>query len=377
MPPRPLSPRFSGMSMTIDRRRFLVGAGAALTLPTLQACSGVDKLPVAEVPRSPFGAESTAEEVTAGIDLKGKTAVVTGCTSGIGFETMRVLAQRGAYVIGTSRSLERAQAACRKVIGITTPVQLDLGDFASVVACADAIRSLETPVDILVLNAAYRGGGNQRQLIHGVEKHFAINHLGHFVLVNRLLERLYIARQGRIVVVASRAAYRDAPDSGILFDDLAFTQAYDDWTGYGHSKLANVLFSLQLGEQLRGTRITSNALHPGVINTDIDRNFNALTRFAFGVLTAVGGKTVEQGAATSCYVASAAQLGAVSGRYFEDCNAVRIAGRGHMHNLEMAERLLQVSVELTADYLVEQRRPDRDEFKKPERGDKVNDDKQA
>ena len=363
------SPPCSVTTVTIDRRRFLANTGLALALPFAGGCSGVDKRPVSEVPPSAFDSESTAEEVTAGIDLKGKTAVVTGCTSGIGFETMRVLARRGAYVIGTSRSLERAEAACRKVIGVTTPVQLDLGDFPSVIDCAEAIRSLKTPIDMLVLNAAYRGGGNERQLINGVEKHFAINHLGHFILVNRLLERLYIARQGRIVVVASRAAYRDAPESGILFDDLAFTRGYDDWTGYGHSKLANVLFSLQLGEQLRGTRITSDALHPGVINTDIDRNFNPLTRFAFGVLTAVSGKTVEQGAATSCYVATAPQLGAVSGRYFEDCNAVTIEGGGHMQDKAMAEKLLRVSVDLTAEYLVELRRPERSDFATPRPGD--------
>lgn len=358
--------------MTIDRRRFMVGAAALGALP-LAACSGVEKVPAPDVPMSPFGEDATAEEVTAGVDLSGKLAVVTGCTAGIGFETMRVLAARGAYVIGTSRSLDRAAAACRKVVGVTTPVQMDLGDFDSVVGAAKDIQSLNKPVDILVCNAGYRGGGNERQLINGIEKHFVVNHLGHFILVNRLLERLYLAWQGRIVLVASRAAYRGAPEAGILFDDLAMTGEYSDSLAYGQSKLANVLFSLQLGELLRGTRITSNSLHPGVINTDIDRNLNPVTRFGFGLLTAVAGKTIEQGAATSCYVATSELLGETSGRYFEDCNAVLLPADTHMQDMEMAAELMQVSERLTDPYLVTQERPDWSEFHNGIRGDRDDD----
>jgi NAD(P)-dependent dehydrogenase (short-subunit alcohol dehydrogenase family) len=348
--------------MSIDRRRFLGLAGASLATGSLGAC-GVDKNPDKSVPQSSFGAESTAEEVTAGINLKGKLAVVTGCTSGIGFETMRVLALRGAYVVGTSRSLSRAEDACKRVTGVTTPVQMDLADLDSVVRCAKDILSLKTPLDFLICNAGYRGGGNDREIVNGVEKHFAINHLGHFVLVNRLLERMYLAWQARIVIVASRTAYKDAPDSGILFDDLRFSSDYDDSTAYAHSKLANILFSLRLANLLRGTRITSNSLHPGVINTDIDRNLNAVTRFGFGLLTAISGKTIEQGAATSCYVATAEALGATNGAYFEDCNAVTVGGHNHLRNMPMAERLLEVSEALTADYLVQQQRPDWEKLK--------------
>lgn len=360
MPPKTRWPPCS--AMMVNRRRFLGFAGASLAAPQLVACDGIEKVATTGVPLSPFDANSTAEEVTDGIDLSGKLAVVTGCTSGIGLETMRVLAKRGAYVVGTSRSLEKAQAACAKTVGITTPVQLDLGDLESVVACAESIRGLNTPIDMLVCNAGYRGGGNERQLVNGVEKHFAVNHLGHFVFVNRLLDRLFLAWQGRIVIVASRAAYRGAPPEGIDLNDLGMAQEYSDSAAYGQSKLANVLFSLRLGELLRGTRITSNALHPGVINTDIDRNLKPITRFGFGLLTAVSGKTIEEGAATSCYVATSAQLGSTSGKYFEDCNAVTIRGESHMHDMSLAERLMSVSEELTADYLVEQERPDWSEF---------------
>ena len=350
-------------AMRVSRRRFLHVAGAGLIAPSLTSCGGVEKLPAKGVPEGRFDRKSTAEEVTEGLNLSGKLAVVTGCTSGIGFETMRVLAKRGAFVVGTSRSLERAKEACQQVRGITMPLRLDLGDFDIVAQCADVIRTLQSPIDMLICNAGYRGGGNERQLINGVEKHFAINHLGHFILVNRLMDRLYVADQGRIVTVSSRTAYTDAPEAGILFDDLGMARSYSDASAYGHSKLANALFSLQLGQLLRGTRITSNALHPGVIKTELDRNLTAISRFAWEAYVKIKGKSVEQGAATTCYVATSEHLGNISGRFFEDCNAVTIVGQGHMQSLAMAERLLHASIELTADWLVEFKAPTRKDTK--------------
>lgn len=355
MPLRHRSPskHCSQVPVKIDRRQFLGYAGASLTASQLVGCSR-SRTDVDGVPRSNFDAESTADEVTAGIDLSGKVAVVTGCTSGIGLETMRVLASCGATVVGSSRSLERARQACRSVTGVTSPVQLDLGDFESVVACAETIRSLNTPIDMLICNAGYLGGGNDRELINGIEKHFVINHLGHFILVNRLLDRLFAARRSRIVVVSSRTSYTDAPEQGILFDDLEFGRNYGDLLAYGHSKLANVLFSLRLSEWLRRTRITSNSLHPGIIDTDIDRHFNAVMRFGLKIVAAIAGKTIEQGAATSCYVATSAALDATSGAYFEDCNAVSVGGHNHLYNVPMAKKLMQVSEQITAEYLVDQ-----------------------
>jgi len=347
-----------------DRRSFLKLSGATLAATSTGGCGGVDKVETDGVPRSSFNEDSTAEEVTNGIDLTGKLAVVTGCTSGIGFETMRVLAKRGAYVVGTSRSLERAQEACNGVIGTTSAVQLDLSDLDSVVDCANVIRSINAPPDILVCNAGYLGGSGERELVNGFEKHFAINHLGHFVLVNRLLGRLYMADQGRIVVVGSRTAYTRAPGDGIQFDDLASSRGYEDRRAYGHSKLANVLFALQLGEMLKGTRITANSLHPGVINTEIDRHMSSFKQKGFALMAALGGtKSVEQGAATSCYVATSPALGATSGKYFEDCNAVTVQ-EGHLHNAAMAARLWQVSENLTRDYLVTHTGPDLNDFER-------------
>lgn len=345
--------------MTIDRRRFLQMTGGAATAMHVGGC-GRSRVPASGVPQSEFGANSTAEEVTAGVDLGGKYAVVTGCTSGIGYETMRVLASRGAVVVGTSRSLARAESACRSVPGTTIPTQMELGDLESVVACAEHIRSMRIPVDMLICNAGYLGGEGQRQRLNGVEKHFAINHLGHFVFVNRILDRLYIADQGRIVLTASRTAYTDAPSQGILFEDLSFEHDYADRTAYGHSKLANVLFSLALAQQLRGTRITSNSMHPGVVDTEIDRHSGLATRFGLRLAALFGGKSVAEGAATGCYIATSKQLGAVSGKYFEDCNAVVVSGDHHLYNGAMAERLMQVSQDLVSDYLIEQQVPEFD-----------------
>ncbi len=347
--------------MSVDRRRFLKLTGASLTMPAIGGCGGHDRIPVDGVPQSEFNKNSTAEEVTEGMDLSGKIAVVTGCNSGIGYETMRVLALRGAYVIGTGRTVEKAQEACSSVIGKTTPVELELSDFDSVVACAETIRSLNSPIDMLICNAGMRGS-KEREQVYGLEKHFVVNHLGHFILVYNLLERLYVSWQGRVVVVASRAAYSSAPEEGIEFGNLRGTSNYSRSRAYGHSKLANVLFSLELARLLKGTRITSNSLHPGLINTEIDRTEPGIYQFAFGVLTAVGGKSIEQGAATTCHVATSPQLGNVSGQYFEDCNAVTVLGDNHLRDAGQATQLWQVSETLTKDYLDEIEAPDWDEF---------------
>lgn len=349
----------------IDRRAFLKLSGASIAASSLGGCGGTEKIATGGVPRSDFDADSTAEEVTKGIDLSGKLAVVTGCTSGIGFETMRVLALRGAHVVGTSRSFERAREACTGIIGVTSPLQLDLADLDSVVDCANGIRSIAAPLDILVCNAGYLGGSGERELINGIEKHFAINHLGHFVLVNRLLGRLYMSFQGRIVVVASRAAYTRAPDVGIELGNLGATYGYDDMRAYGQSKLANVLFALQLGEYLKGSRITVNALHPGVINTEIDRNMSRFKQTGFAALSALGGtKSVAAGAATSCFVATSPLLGSTSGKFFEDCNAVTVIGDNHMHDAALAAKLWTVSEDLTRDYLVSYDGPDLNDYER-------------
>ena len=336
----------------MDRREFIKLSSAAVVTPAIAGCTGREVIQHEEAPVSGFDRDATAEEVTEGLDLSGKVAVVTGCNSGIGYETLRVLALRGAYVIGTGRTLEKAQRACDSVRGITHPIELELSDYESVVACSEEILALERPVDILICNAGIRAV--EHEIVNGVEQDFAVNHLGHFLLVNRLLGGLFAAPQGRVVVVSSAAAYGSSvPAGGIQFDNLDGHKGFETSTAYAHSKLANALFSRQLAKRLKDTRITSNALHPGVIKTAIARDSSALLNLGFSIYAAVSGKSLEEGAATTCYVATHPTLSRVSGLFFQDCNAVRIDGNNYLEDDQQAERLWQVSEELTKDYLVD------------------------
>ncbi|MEM7280032.1 MAG: SDR family oxidoreductase [Pseudomonadota bacterium] len=293
-----------------------------------------------DVPKSPFGVRSTAEEVTAGIDLRGKTVLVTGCNSGIGYETMRVLALRGAQVFGTALTKKKGREACSSVTGNAEPFVLELSDFDSVVSCADEIIRTGKSIDVLVCNAGVLLP--RRERVKGVEKHFVVNHLGHFLLVNRLMDPLRAAEQGRIVVVSS-VAHWSTPPEGIQFDNLSFRGEYDPILAYGQSKLANGLFAKELARRLKGTNVTANALHPGVVDTNLFRHSQAR------VTGGRGRKTVAQGAATSCYLAAHPSLKGVSGHYFENCNPAKPSPL--LENKELAAKLWLVSEQLTADYL--------------------------
>jgi NAD(P)-dependent dehydrogenase (short-subunit alcohol dehydrogenase family) len=331
---------------TLDRRRFLERS----TL--LAVAAYVGRAGAQDAPRSNFPPDATAEQVTEGIDLTGKTMVVTGCNSGIGLETMRVLALRGAHVVGTARTLERGQEACASIMGKATPVVLELTDFDSVVACAESIRALDAPIDALVCNAGVLQ--MQLQQVRGLEMQFVVNHLGHFILVNRLLDRVIAAPQGRVVVVGSMS-HAQPPPGGIQFDNLS-GQGWER-QAYGHSKLANGLFSLELAKRLAGTRATSNSLHPGVVATNIMRNLNFTPPAGGGNRGGGGGggggfafEQPAQGAATSCYLASHPSLAGVTGLYFVDCNPAEQSA--FQKDPAMAARLWQVSEELTRPYLV-------------------------
>lgn len=317
----------------INRRRFLRGSAGLALAPCLAACAEYAQ----DVPRSNFGATTTAEEVTAGVDLTGRTALVTGCNSGIGYETMRVLALRGAHVLGTARSMKKGRDACNSVEGRCTPLVLELTDFDSVVACADQVHTMDGPIDILVCNAGVLF--RERRQLRGLEMHFVVNHLGHFLLVHRLLDKIIAAPQGRVVVVGSNS-HRSKSVSGIRFDDLSGRS----WTAsaYNHSKLANGLFSLELARRLEGTHATSNALHPGRVETNIFRN---VERRSPGRPS----KNPGQGAATTCYLATNPALVDVSGYYFVDCNPEEPSSL--MQDAMTARRLWEVSEELVRDYL--------------------------
>jgi NAD(P)-dependent dehydrogenase (short-subunit alcohol dehydrogenase family) len=339
----------------LSRRQILTGTTAVVAATSLSACGDdEEEAPVVRpqgVPISPFGAESTADEVTNGFDLSSKTAVITGCNSGLGYETMRVLAARGAHVFGVSRNLEKATEACNSIEGNTTPFAGDLANFETMAECADAIGATGTPIDMLILNAGVMALP-ELQLVNGVERHFVINHLGHFILANRLMEQVKAAPQGRFVTVGSQG-YLWAPDDGIQFDQLdgSWMAEYVPNDAYGHSKLANGLFSLELARRLEGATATSNVIHPGVINTNLGRHYPLHIRIFAGLFSWALPffKSVEAGAATETYVATAPALSETSGYYFEDCNPV-IAGH-NMENAAMAEKLWAVSESLTQDYI--------------------------
>jgi NAD(P)-dependent dehydrogenase (short-subunit alcohol dehydrogenase family) len=317
------------MKSSLSRRTFC----RAATFTWLAA-----QLPraIAATPSSAFGALSTAEEVTAGLDLTGMTAVVTGCNSGIGYETMRVLALRGAHVIGTARTVEKGRQACDSVKGKATPVVMELTDFDSIVACAGEIQSMNVSIDMLILNAGIVLG--ELQQVNGIEKQFVVNHLGHFILTNRMLDRVKAARQGRVVVVGS-GSHRNAPEGGIQFDKLS-GEGWSD-RGYAHSKLANGLFSLELAKRLEGTHATSNCVSPGPVRTNIRRYVSSSTPDS--------AKSPAQGAATTCYVATSRALANVSGEYFADCNPVQQSA--YQSDPAMAAKLWEVSAGLTRKYL--------------------------
>jgi NAD(P)-dependent dehydrogenase (short-subunit alcohol dehydrogenase family) len=336
----------------MNRRQFLYGT-TAVAIPVLAGCDRDQ--PIVSIdnnyPVGRFGATSTAEEVTLGLDLTGKTALVTGCNSGLGLETMRVLALRGAHVIGTGRTLEKASKACAGVPGTTTPIALELSSLQSVVECADTVAGLGLPIDILVCNAGINTFG-ELELVNGIEKTFAVNHLGHFVLVNRLMPLLKKAQESRIVNVGSMSAYIQAPAVGIDFDNLRGEGVFDAQEAYGRSKLANALFSLELATRLEGSSITSNVIHPGLVKTNIARTAPIIMRKAFDWFGDLIAKTPQEGAATQVYVATNPSLKGVSGAYFEDCNAVTVGGDNYIFDKPMAERLWTISEEMAQGYLI-------------------------
>lgn len=349
---------------TSIRRRQVLAAGSALAVSAAATAWAQDDkkkqdpmedaLPVPGAVRSAFDKKSTAEQVTAGIDMSGKTVLITGCNSGLGFETMRVMMMRGANVLGLARTTEKAAEAIAQVKampgikGTASPFACELSDFDTVQKAAEAVKATGKPIDVLMLNAGIMAL-QQPEQVYGIEKHFVVNHLGHFILGNHLIDQVKAAPQGRVVVVSSMG-YRWAPEAGIEFDNLDGKRDYTPNKMYGQSKLANGLFSLELARRFEGTTTTSNAIHPGVINTNLGRHFPFYVRIAASLIGWTFMKTVEEGAATQSYVATAPTLATTSGLYFEDCNPV-IPQTKPMQDGELAKKLWATSEELTKKYL--------------------------
>ena len=237
------------MSNNVSRREFIVNSiiFSIATVTTIPSCAATKKIPISSKKqgfvRSKFTANSTAEEVTMGLDLSNKTILVTGTNSGLGYETMRVLALRGAHVLAAARTLQKAKKAAASVIGKVTPVVCELTDFDSVVSCAESVKkySKGKPLDALICNAGMMGGSDL-QTVRGLEKQFVVNYLGHFLLAQWLLPLLQTAPQGRIVMVSS-GLYTKAPKVGIDFDNLSGENSYELFTAYGQSKLAMALIA--------------------------------------------------------------------------------------------------------------------------------------
>ncbi len=271
--------------------------------------------------------------------LSGRVALITGANTGIGLVAARELARQGAHLFITCRNLATARKALgdlRTTSGNTQieALMLDLGDFASVRACAKTFLARDLPLHLLINNAGLAGVGGITA--SGFELAFGVNHMGHFLLTQLLLDRIKASAPARIVTVASRAHYRA---HGLDWDALRQpTRSRTAITEYSNSKLANVLFSAELGRRLVGTGVTTYALHPGVVASDVWR----AVPWPIRPLMKLGMISTEQGAVTTLYCASAPQLAGESGRYYDKCQARTPSMRGR--DVTLAQELWRRSL---------------------------------
>ncbi|SHO66723.1 NAD(P)-dependent dehydrogenase, short-chain alcohol dehydrogenase family [Pseudoxanthobacter soli DSM 19599] len=315
-----------------------------------------------------FGATSTTDEVLAGVDLRGKRILVTGTSAGLGVETARVLVAHGANVVGAARDLakaERATAGVREAARTNDTtfdlVELDLASLASVRACADRLVEDARPFDIVIANAGVMAPPFGRTA-DGFETQFGTNHLGHFVLVNRIAGLL--GEGGRLVNLSS-AGHRFAD---VDLDDPNFERtAYDPWVAYGRSKTANALFAVAFDLRHRARGVRATAVHPGGIRTELSRYMTAADEEALiGSINAAHAaaglppfvfKTIPQGAATSVWAAAVADADAIGGRYCEDCHVAEVQDgegirggvRPYAIDADRAEALWRKSEELVGE----------------------------
>jgi NAD(P)-dependent dehydrogenase (short-subunit alcohol dehydrogenase family) len=331
---------------------------------------------------SGFGAASTAAEVIRGIDLSGKTAIVTGGYAGIGLETLRVLAEAGATVIVPARDKAKAAVALQGIgkaggrgLNGVELFEMDLMDPASIDAFATAFLATNRPLHILVNNAGIMANPLTRDA-RGFESQFATNHLGHFQLTLRLWPALLQAGGARVVSVSSwghRFSPLDPEDPNFLH------RPYDRWLAYGQSKSANILFAVKLDDIGRSAGIRAFSLHPGsIVGTDLSRYISVEDLRKAGVLDeqdrpildpSRGLKTIEQGAATTVWCVTHPDLAGMGGVYCENSDIAPLISPEQEDEMRktsrpigsrplgvfpyavdatMADRLWQLSEELTA-----------------------------
>ncbi len=304
-----------------------------------------------------FGATSTTDEVLRGINLSGKRVLVTGVSAGLGVETARALAAHGAEVIGAARDLSKAQNATEQVRAQATMggslhlVQLDLASLYSVRRCADSLLAAGKSFDVIIANAGVMACP-RGTTVDGFETQFGTNHLGHFVLVNRIASLL---RPGSRLVNLSSAGHRYAD---VDLEDPNFEHSpYAEFTAYGRSKTANVLFAVEFDRRHKASGVRATAVHPGGIQTELSRH---MTPEAMAKLIAeinasqpkgaapFSWKSIPQGAATSVWAACVADAEAIGGRYCEDCHVAEVVSvpgmrggvRPYALDLQRAQALL-------------------------------------
>jgi NAD(P)-dependent dehydrogenase (short-subunit alcohol dehydrogenase family) len=319
-----------------------------------------------------FGATTTTEEVLSGIDLHGKRILVTGVSAGIGVETARSLAAHGAHVVGAARDVRKAEAATAQVRndaaangGSFELIELDLARLASVRSCADQLLQKGEPFDVIIANAGVMATPFSCTTDH-FEMQFGTNHLGHFVLVNRIAKLLRAG--GRLVNLAS-AGHRF---SNVNLDDPNFDKTpYDPFVAYGRSKTANILFAVAFDQRYRARNIRAAAVHPGVIQTELGRHMDsamvkAMMERLEKQLAAEGKssfpwKTIPQGAATSTWAAVVAPAAEIGGKYCENCHVGHVVPedveisptsegvRAYALDLNAAEALWKKSEEMVGE----------------------------
>jgi NAD(P)-dependent dehydrogenase (short-subunit alcohol dehydrogenase family) len=278
-----------------------------------------------------FGATSTTDDILSGVNLMGKRILITGVSAGLGVETARSLAAHGAQVVGAARDLNKAKAATEQVRkdaaangGSLELVELDLGNLKSVRACADGLLAKGKPFDVVIANAGVMATP-LGHTVDGFETQFGTNHLGHFVLVNRIAS--LIRDGGRLINLAS-LGHRF---SNVDLDDPNFERTpYEPFVAYGRSKTANILFAVAFDKRHRGRGVRAAAVHPGVIHTELGRHVDAsaiekIIEQRNQQLAAEGKapfqwKTIPQGAATSVWAGVVARSQEIGGRYCEDCH---------------------------------------------------------
>jgi NAD(P)-dependent dehydrogenase (short-subunit alcohol dehydrogenase family) len=280
-----------------------------------------------------FGATSTTDEVLEGVNLRGKRVLVTGVSAGLGVETARALVAHGADVVGAARDLTKAKTATAGVRadasgGGLELVELDLASLDSVRVCANVLVDNGKPFDLVIANAGVMACPYGKTA-NGFETQFGTNHLGHFVLVNRIAS---LMKLGSRLVNLSSAGHRY---SDVDLDDPNFERTpYDPWAAYGRSKTANILFAVEFDRRHKGNGIRATAVHPGGIQTELSRHIgeDGLTQLIERVKAATRAagepdfkfKTIPQGAATSVWAGAVAAADEVGGRYCEDCHVAEI-----------------------------------------------------